>query len=146
MLGVYEECVVSRATVRRLGLVRSLNPIRSFFKLYQELVDHIEMCERRAYYPNMQLYNVVLEEKQICIQYCCTFQPFYLDEIYLTTYKPSVAYKHSFLKLAQCFQQRVTMRHISCIIYRIIIAHHHITSHISFTLCKRYSYLYQTYQ
>ena len=118
-------------------------PYQELLQPCQELVHQIQMCARRAHYPNMQLYNLVLQEKQIYIQYFCTQLSFYLDEIDITSYKPSVAYKKSFHKLTQCHKQRVTTRHISCIIYRIIISY---KKSLLIILCKRYSYLYQKYQ
>ena len=101
-------------------------PYQELLQPCQELVDHIQMCARKAHYPNMQLIQFGSSRKvdiHIILAHCCTLQPFYLDIIDLYSYKPSVACTQSSLKISQCHQQRVTVCHMSFIIYRIIISH-----------------------
>ena len=68
------------------------------------------MYARRAHYPNMQI--IQFSSSNTILVYYYTLQFFWLDMSDLSSYKPSLAYRESFLKLTQWHNQRVSV-HIS---------------------------------
>ena len=121
MLGVYEECIVSRVLVRRLGLVRSLNPIRIWWNIYDYMQE-----EPSALTCNYTLKFFTRIDIHTMLCYYCTLQSFWFNKLDLPSYKPSVAYRKSSHKLTRYHNQSITthisIRIVSCIVHNIHIS------------------------
>ena len=101
-------------------------PYQNSLQPYQELVNHIQMCARRAHYHNMQLYNLVIS-REVNIH----------TIILICLIKPHISLQQPiniFINFSQWHHQIITMCNVSCNIDCITI-HYHI---ITLKLRKRY--------